>query len=333
MSEDNNNNSNSDPIGSSVFSKLDPAFLAYSRLRRRKLDSAIDLCTELLAKTPLDRASWFIKTRALTLKTYIDDIDMEEEGLAELLMDENSMQKAPRPGTSLKRPQTNSSGPDPNNPSSLLSGGINPNIRPMSSSGRPLSGFARPGTQSRPNNNNSIESALSGARPGTSRPISVAGRNIRLGTQSMLLTSGDQFIDANRIDVTKFANKPAEAKALIDYLLYHDHNPRKALELASECTKIAEYKDWFWKSRLGKCYYQLGMLREAERQYKSAINHQDMITTYLELSKIYLRLDQPNQALDNYMRASEKYQGDITLILGIARVYDQLNDKHISNED
>jgi tetratricopeptide repeat protein 8 len=34
------------------------------------------------------------------------------------------------------------------------------------------------------------------------------------------------------------------------------------------------YKDWWWKSRLGKCYYQLGMLREAEKQFKSALKHQ-----------------------------------------------------------
>lgn len=31
-------------------------------------------------------------------------------------------------------------------------------------------------------------------------------------------------------------------------------------------------------------------------------------------------------ALDNYMKASEKYPGDTSLILGVARVYDALND-------
>jgi tetratricopeptide repeat protein 8 len=54
------------------------------------------------------------------------------------------------------------------------------------------------------------------------------------------------------------------------------------------------------------------MLREAERQFKSSIRDQEMISTYLELAKIYLRLDQPNTALDTYMKASEKYQGTNT---------------------
>jgi tetratricopeptide repeat protein 8 len=37
-----------------------------------------------------------VKTRALTGKMYIDDTDLEEEGIAELLLDDNAMSKAPR---------------------------------------------------------------------------------------------------------------------------------------------------------------------------------------------------------------------------------------------
>ena len=56
--------------------------------------------------------------------------------------------------------------------------------------------------------------------------MSVAGRFVRLGTQSML-AEGDSFINAERLDVVKYSTRPAESKALLDYLLYHDHNPRK----------------------------------------------------------------------------------------------------------
>jgi hypothetical protein len=45
---------------------------------------------------------------------------------------------------------------------------------------------------------------------------------------------------------------------LTDYLLYVGHNTRKALELCAEATKAHEYKNWWWKARLGKCYYKLG---------------------------------------------------------------------------
>lgn len=295
---------------------INPAFLALSKLRRRKFDEAIQICDEQLAQNPRDEAVWFIKCRALTQKNYIDDMDMEEEGVAEVLLDENAMAKQPRPGTSLRRPLTGqqSSG-----------GGANQAVRPMTGSGRPQSGFARPGTQSR-GVNVSVDQAFSGSRPGTSRPMSVAGRFVRLGTASIQASASGAFIESERLDFKKQFTKPALAKALCDYLLYVERNTKKALELAAEQTKLSQFKDWWWKARLGKCYYQLGMFRDAERQFKSALTHEEIIAVYLELAKVYLRLDQPNAALEVYNKASLTFPGDTSLYIGTARVYDALND-------
>lgn len=33
-------------------------------------------------------------------------------------------------------------------------------------------------------------------------------------------------------------------------------------------------QDWWWKARLGKCYYQLGMMRDAEKQFRSSLKNQ-----------------------------------------------------------
>ena len=89
----------------------------------------------------------------------------------------------------------------------------------------------------------------------------------------MLSERGGAFIDVNRLPLTKYAMRPSLAKVLCDYLLYHDNNPKKALELAAEATKAAEFKDWWWKLTLGKCYYKLGVFREAERQLTQACSH------------------------------------------------------------
>ena len=48
----------------------------------------------------------------------------------------------------------------------------------------------------------------------------------------------------------------------------------QACDLASQATQAASYKDWWWKAALGKCYYRLGMFREAEKQFKSALKQQ-----------------------------------------------------------
>ena len=51
------------------------------------------------------------------------------------------------------------------------------------------------------------------------------------------------------------AKKKGISKAVCDYLLYVEHNIKKALELAAEATVINNYNDWWWKLRLGKCYF------------------------------------------------------------------------------
>ena len=113
---------------------------------------------------------------------------------------------------------------------------------------------------------------MQGNRPGTSRPVTSGGRFVRLGTASMLSEPGGPFINIERLDLKKYAQRPALAKILCDYIIYQLHNPRKALELASLATVAAEYKDWWWKARLGKCYYQLGLLRDNVWLLKPSLN-------------------------------------------------------------
>ena len=36
----------------------------------------------------MEQAAWYMKTRALTEQTYVDEVEMEEEGIAELFMDD-----------------------------------------------------------------------------------------------------------------------------------------------------------------------------------------------------------------------------------------------------
>lgn len=48
--------------------------------------------------------------RALTLQVYVDDIEGEEEGIAETLLDNYAISTMPRPGTSLKNPGTSYTG-------------------------------------------------------------------------------------------------------------------------------------------------------------------------------------------------------------------------------
>lgn len=117
----------------------------------------------------------------------------------------------------------------------------------------------------------------------------------------------------------------ALSKSLCDFLIYVEHNPKLALELAAVATKNSNFKDWWWKARLGKCYYQLGLYRDAEKQFSSSLRDQNMVVTSLELGKTYIRLDQPNAALDTYTKGASVHGADISLTLRTARIHDMLN--------
>ena len=100
--------------------------------------------------------------------------------------------------------------------------------------------------------------------------------------------------------------------------------------LAAAATVVAGFTDWWWKTRLGKCYYALGLLREAEAQFKSSLREQSMVITALELGKVYLKLDQPLVALDVYAAGARAHPGDVSLLLATARVHDLLGDGEAS---
>lgn len=75
---------------------MDPLWMAMSKLRRGKIDEAIALCDQMLSQNPKDQAAWLVKCKAVIKQNYIDDIELDEEGVAEMLMDENAVASMPR---------------------------------------------------------------------------------------------------------------------------------------------------------------------------------------------------------------------------------------------
>ena len=245
---------------------INPVFLAQSRLRRRRFDDCIAICTDQLTQNALDQQAWYLKVRAATLKNWVDDTELEEQGKLPLtshiilailatcrvhpdlhqmscigrlslagagdaLLEDASMQVAPRPGTSLSRPLTHA--------------GTAAALRPMTQTGRSSTGFARPGTSSRPLTGSTrsgtakrlgtaqqrVATALRGSKPGTARPTTTSGRFVRLGTASLASQPGGPFINVDRLNLDKYAQRKHLARVLCDYLLYSEHNAKAASSL------------------------------------------------------------------------------------------------------
>ena len=142
----------------------------------------------------------------------------------------------------------------------------------------------------------------------------------------MLTQPGGPFVDLDKLDLRKYAQRPALARALCDYCLYHDRNPRKAVELASLATVNANFKDWWWKERLGKGYYALGLLRDAEKQFRSSLNDCATVSATQQLAKIYIRLDQPFAAVGTFETGASQFPGETSMLLGQARICDALGE-------
>ncbi len=50
------------------------------------------------------------------------------------------------------------------------------------------------------------------------------------------------------------------------------------------------------------CCCRLGLHRDAEAQFKSALKHFSTVDMFLYLGKVYVKLDQPNNALDYFKK-------------------------------
>lgn len=95
---------------------MDLFIVAMSRFKRRKYDSTIELCDQMLEVNPNDQAAWTLKCQSLTKKQYIDDLELDEEGVGDILLDDNIISSSARPGTSFQRPLSSRGGDQSMNP-------------------------------------------------------------------------------------------------------------------------------------------------------------------------------------------------------------------------
>lgn len=64
-----------------------------NNLNLNKISLFIQLCNE-------KKAAWLLKCNSLIRKSYIDDLEIDEEGIGDILLDENTVSQFARPGTS-----------------------------------------------------------------------------------------------------------------------------------------------------------------------------------------------------------------------------------------
>jgi tetratricopeptide repeat protein 8 len=227
------------------------------------------------------------------------------------MLDDHKISNAPRPGTSLQRAGTSGKG-------------TSPLVRPQSSSGRPLSGVVRPGTQNQRQGTSRLQTSSN--RINTSRVTTTGGRQVRIATATLQSLNSSLSLNVNDIIPKNIVKKKSLAKAVTDYLFYVEKNYKKVLEICCEATIYSNYTDWWWKFKLGKVYYKLGMLAESEKQLLSAIKQNNNVNCVLQLSHLYIKMDQPMKSLEILSKAASENYGEIYYNIYQARIQEMLSD-------
>ncbi|CAB3366044.1 Hypothetical predicted protein [Cloeon dipterum] len=286
---------------------MDKLYLAHSYFKRHKYEECVDQCTQLLDKNPLDQAAWILKMRALTEQVYVDDLENLDEGIADATLDDESIAQIPRPGTSLRAT------------ANATRSGPTQGMRPPSHDGRILTGVVRPYT--RAPKTGSIEQALKTPRTAhSSRPLTTAaGMRSRIGTSSIMTEAGGPFIQLSKLNFAKYAAQPSVGKPLFEYIYYCENDIQRALEFAVQGTQKSNFKDWWWKLQLGRCYLRIGLLRDAEQQLRSSLRDTPSIIALLMLARVYTRMDQPLTAIQVCQSGMEYFPKETALRVEIAR--------------
>ena len=68
--------------------------------------------------------------------------------------------------------------------------------------------------------------------------------------------------------------------------------------------------------------FRLGLFRDAEKQFASALKQHKSIDIYLFLSKVYAKLDLPLNSISKLKEANEVFPFEITILQEMARIHE-----------
>lgn len=171
----------------------------------------------------------------------------------------------------------------------------------------------------RPGSSMKSRTALrTGTRTGTAR-------NIRLGSATMFAL-GDPtgpLFQSSQLNPSKYVDKPV-AKALFQFLYYHEGDIRKALDLCKAVMEKQPNVSWWWNTQAGRCHIALGKPRDAEKFLRISLTQFSHPDSALLLARVYVRIDQPLAAMDILNSALDKLPGEVALLTQQARILELL---------
>ncbi|KAJ2942648.1 hypothetical protein O0L34_g2117 [Tuta absoluta] len=267
--------------------------------RTKQYDECLKLCSTVLCERS-DRMLEFIRMRVMTIQAKIAGNGYEEVEYAPQQdgLTDTGVAKTPRPGTTFQR-----------------------EIRTAHTNGKvPATATLR------------SRGVTSTARSRTARTaLHTAARMSRAATA---LAGGAPFTAGTPISL-RFLSKddkhfvPA-AKTMFEYVFYCEGDVRKAMDVASQAQKADDTTDWWWNFSLARCYYTLGMYRNAEDCLRQALKMHKHISIYLRLVAMYVGINQPLSALEVCKQGLSVFHEYTPLLIEQARIHDQMGNSSLA---
>lgn len=104
----------------------------------------------------------------------------------------------------------------------------------------------------------------------------------------------------------------------------------QAMDVAFQAQELDDTEDWWWNFSLARCYYTLGMYRNAEDCLRQALKQNKHISIYLRLVAMYVGLNQPLSALEVCKQGLAVFHEYTPLLLEQARIHDQMGNSTLA---
>lgn len=153
-------------------------------------------------------------------------------------------------------------------------------------------------------------------------------RNIRLGSASLFAMADPNgpLLQLSQFNPKVYAQKP-NAGVVFKFLYYHEGDLRKARDL---CRAVIETKAhrfspdlWWWQMQLSRCHIAIGHAKDAEQPLRNSLALTSHPDTVLLLARVYIKLDQPEAALEicrSALGGNQKLHNDVSLMTQQARI-------------
>lgn len=162
----------------------------------------------------------------------------------------------------------------------------------------------------------------------TLRSRTGTARSIRLGSASMFAFADPTgpLLPLSQFNPKVYAQKP-NAGVIFKYLYYHEGDLKKARDL---CKAVIEHRAhrfspelWWWQQQLSRCHIAMGHSKDAEQLLRNSLALAAHPDTVLLLARVYIKLDQPEAALEicrGALSSNQKFANDIDLMTQQARI-------------